>query len=116
VANFGGRDHFLHVPYALQVKATPDAVAAGVAELKARRLPRHEVHRDTLRRLQEARVRFAADVEQAMAEEFGPGLPGVDVTALVGQAARYRKALDVLGEGLATVPEAESGFPLVPGR
>ncbi|MEB3319572.1 MAG: glycosyltransferase, partial [Cyanobium sp.] len=108
VPNLGGRDHFLHPPHALSVDATPEAVAAGVAELKARQLSRQEVYRATLRRLQEARVRFAADVDAAIAEEFGPGLSGVDVTPLIGEATRYRKAFDVLGEGLATAPEGQS--------
>jgi hypothetical protein len=96
VPNLGGRDHFLAEPFAITAEPTAEAVAAAVTELKARNLSRDEVHEATRRMFVEARARFVDEVNGAMREEFGPGHRIDDVSALVGEACRYRRALDVI--------------------
>lgn len=96
IPNIGGRNHFLTGPYAIEAARSPEAVAAAVAELKARNLSRQEVHDATMRLLEGARMRFVDDLNAAMAEVFGPGHRIDDVAALVGHGARYRRVTEGL--------------------
>jgi len=96
VPNIGGRNHFLGAPWAVEVAPTAEAVAAAVAEFRARKIPREEIHADTKRRLLEARARFVDDVNVALGEIFGPGHAVDGIDRLVGNAVRYRKVTEVI--------------------
>lgn len=54
----GGRDCFWDARIAITVEATAEAVRAGVAEMRARRLDPWDIHRATLERMQQHRQRF----------------------------------------------------------
>lgn len=118
VPNIGGRDHFLSAPHAIQAARTPESVAAAVAELKARGLSRREVHDATKRLLEGARARFLEELNLAMLDVFGAGHRIEDVAGLVGNAARYRRAAEVLAppskERPAASPEPTSALPSAP--
>jgi hypothetical protein len=105
VPNIGGRDHFLEAPYALTAEPTAEAVAAAVAELKARNLPREEVHAAAVRRFTAARGRFLDEVNGAMRELFGGADRVEEISELVGGACRYRRMTDVLRIPASPAPE-----------
>jgi glycosyltransferase involved in cell wall biosynthesis len=98
VPNIGGRNHFLKAPYSITAEPNAESVAAAVAELKARQLPREEVHAATVRDLQAARARFLDDLNEVLRSEFGPGHEIRDLGKAIGGACRYQRAIDVLTE------------------
>ncbi|NDC64138.1 MAG: glycosyltransferase, partial [Planctomycetia bacterium] len=96
VPNVGGRDHFLRPAHHVQADTTAESVAAAVEELKARNLSRTEVHEATKAMFIDARRAFLADVNAAVREVFGDGHRIDDVSGLVGEVVRYRRAVEVL--------------------
>jgi len=96
VRNVGGRDHFLKSPYSIQAETNPESVAAAVRELKARRLPRVEVHEAAKRVFVEARAAFLSDLNDLVRDLFGSAHRIPDVSGLIGRAVRYRRAAGVL--------------------
>ena len=94
--NIGGRDHFLKEPFFARADTTAESVAAAVAELRARRLSRNEMHEATKKLFREARQAFLNDLNAATRDVFGSGHRIDDVSGLVGQVVRYRRAVDVL--------------------
>jgi hypothetical protein len=96
VPNIGGRDHFLKAPFFVSADTTVESVASAVAELRARRLSRSEIHEATKHLFREARQAFLVDLNAAIREVFGSGHRIDDVSGLVGQVVRYRRAVDVL--------------------
>ena len=74
-ANKGGRDFYLDNDFCICVTDDPRAVAAGVAALKARGIPRQLVRERTLRRILSERSRFielinAIYAESGITQEF----------------------------------------------
>ncbi len=96
VPNIGGRDHFLKQPFFARADTTAESVAAAVRVLKARNLSRKEVHEATKNMFVEARKSFLDDLNATMLDVFGRGHRIDDVSGLVGQVVRYRRAVDVL--------------------
>jgi glycosyltransferase involved in cell wall biosynthesis len=96
VPSIGGRDHFLKQPFFVRADATAESVAAAVAELRARRLSRNEINEATKKLFREARQAFLDDLNATMRDVFGSGHRIDDVSGLVGQVIRYRRAVDVL--------------------
>jgi hypothetical protein len=96
VPSIGGRDHFLKEPFFVRADTTAESVAAAVAELRARNLSRKEVHEATKNMFFVARKTFLDDLNAAMRDVFGSGHRIDDVSGLVGQVVRYRRAADVL--------------------
>jgi hypothetical protein len=107
VPSTGGRDHFLKSPYFIRAETTAESVAAAVREFKARNLSREEVHEATKQMFVEARRTFLDDVNVAVREVFGAGHEIDDVSGLVGEVNRWRRAVDVL-----KVPEAPAPVPV----
>lgn len=66
--NKGGRDFYLDDDFCITVAADARAVAAGVYELKARGIPRHEVRERTLQLIASERRRFVELINSVYAE------------------------------------------------
>ncbi|WP_137110670.1 hypothetical protein [Rhodobacter sp. SY28-1] len=97
VPSIGGRDAFLSASNSVIVDATPEAVAAGVAEMVARRLTRNEVRRATMDLVKTARRSFLEEANRVAQGHLGPQAPPVTMGPLVGHINRYRPLRDVLG-------------------
>jgi hypothetical protein len=96
VPNSGGRDHFLKTPFFVRADMTAESVAAAVAELRARNLSRTEIHEATKKMFREARHVFLDDLNAAIRDVFGRGHRIDDVSGLIGDVGRYRRAVEVL--------------------
>ena len=96
VPNAGGRDHFLKEPYFVRAEMTTESVSAAFRLLKARQLSRKEIHDATKQMFIEARRTFLDDLNAAMSDVFGKCHRINDISALVGEVVRYRRAVDVL--------------------
>jgi len=82
-----------------------ESVAAAVREFKARILSRDEVHEATKQMFVEARRKFLDKVNAAVREACGPGHEINDVSGLIGEVSRWRRAVDVLKVPDAPAPE-----------
>jgi glycosyltransferase involved in cell wall biosynthesis len=96
VPNLGGRDHFLKQPFFVRADMTAESVAAAVRLLHARNLSRKEVHEATKKMFVDARRIFLDDLNAAMQDVLGRGHRIDDLSGLIGQVVRYRRAVDVL--------------------
>ncbi|PJE31412.1 hypothetical protein SAMN06297129_1682 [Pseudooceanicola antarcticus] len=76
--SLGGRDRYLHHKYARIVDATPEAVAAATAELKAAQFDPAEIRANAVRLLEEDRAKFLEDLRVILAESFGSDAPRID--------------------------------------
>ncbi len=74
----GDRDVFFHPDYVLTVEPTPEAVAAGVAELKARQLDPLMIRERTLELMRPHRLRLLEHLK---------GVTGLDFVRLAGPSA-----------------------------
>ena len=112
VPSTGGRDHFLKSPYFIRAETTAESVAAAVREFKARNLSREEVHEATKQMFVAARRTFLDEVNVAVREACGTGHAIDDISGLIGEVNRWRRAVDVLN-----VPEASAPEPVAqPGQ
>lgn len=66
--NKGGRDFYLDDEFCIETGADPREIAAGVAALKARGIPRHAVRERTMRRILSERSRFIEFVNAVYTE------------------------------------------------
>ena len=64
----GGRDVYFDPDYCLTVAPEPDAVAAAVQALRARRIPRSHIRARTLQRIEADRRRFQGFLNRLLAE------------------------------------------------
>ena len=96
VPNIGGRDHFLKQPFFVRADTTAASVAAAVAELRERKLPRADIHEATKNMFSDARRVFLDDLNAVMRDVFGSRQHIEDVSKLVGAVVRYRRAIAVL--------------------
>jgi glycosyltransferase involved in cell wall biosynthesis len=112
VPNVGGRDHFLKSPHFIRAETTAESVAAAVREFKARNLSREEVHEATKQMFAEARRKFLDEVNAAVRHVFGAGHAIDDVSGLIGEVNRWRRAVDVLKVPEARVPETHAPEPV----
>lgn len=77
--NRGGRNHYAHPDFWLEVAATPEDVALGVATLKQRRIPAELIREKTLEKLRADRARFLNLLdEQSDSSEAGHWLNLLD--------------------------------------
>jgi hypothetical protein len=84
VANIGGRNRFYHEDTALFVDPTPEAVKAGVDQLKARNLSPEFVRRETLKLLQIERRDVMESINAIRARVFGPTVRTLDFEVFRG--------------------------------
>lgn len=89
VPSVGGREEFYTSDTSLIVEPTPEAVAAGVAEMIARRLTRAEVRAMTLSRIREERHRFVASANRMVQHHLGPLAPEIRIEPLLDFVVRY---------------------------
>ncbi len=111
VPNVGGRDHFLKEPFFVRAETTAESVAAAVLELKRRNLSRQEVHEATKQMFVEARKTFLDEVNAVVREVFGNGHEIDDISGLVGEAMRWRRAVDVLKLPETPAPKPAEAAP-----
>ena len=67
--NKGGRDFYVDDDFCVTVPADPRDIAAAVAALKARAIPRQAVRERTMRRIEAERARFVDLVNAILGEE-----------------------------------------------